>query len=544
MPIFADNGATVTVDSSTLISNGGTLYSDYMNSPDQATMVAPPWILGIMGTSRTTNLMGNDSTMHVVDSTTEAGAWAVLSTDSGSNMYLNIYNTSLTLNNADESEIPLQEENESQIYETVDNPYTTNYGSGYGTYAIGAAVETFAGAEVNVGTYGTIFTGGSATYTDITEGQTYTLKSATGETDIEYTADESKNTVINSDTFGFMVHQGENTINIENGTEVNSGYATFLVKSGSSGETVNATVDSSVLNNGGVLIQVMDNDDATNGGMLAPDDPANVNGGNMNFKPYHEENDGFNTAAAENDGSAQNFTFTNGDYSGNIYNASGSDSSVNGALQATTLNVNLGQGATLDGAAASTAAVHVTYDGSELVKANGGYAYDNAEEAAEILDYQNTYFDMTHYFDIGHVANMVNYNGGNDINMTLTDDAVWNVEATSMISTLNVSGDAQVVIPEGVTLTVGDQTYTSGIITADGFTAANVENPTDPGTSDPGTSTDPGTTTPGTDTNKGTTTTTSKNAKTGDANQAALWLVVAAAGAGAVVISRKRRNAN
>ena len=151
---------------------------------------------------------------------------------------------------------------------------------------------------------------------------------------------------------------------------------------------------------------------------------------------------------------------------------------------------------------------------------------------------------MTHYFDIGHVANMVNYNGGNDINMTLTDDAVWNVEATSIISTLNVSGDAQVVIPEGVTLTVGDQTYTSGIITADGFTAANVENPTDPGTSDPGTSTDPGTTTPGTDTNKGTTTTTSKNAKTGDANQAALWLVVAAAGAGAVVISRKRRNAN
>ena len=542
MPIFADGGATVLVDNSTLISHGGTLYGDYMNSPDQATMVAPPWILGIMGSSRTTNLMGNNSTMHVVDSTTEAGAWAVLSTDSGSNMYLNVYNTSLTLNNADESENLIQEETnskdgQSQIYESVDNPYTTKYGSGYGTYAIGNAVETFAGATMNVGTYGTIFTGGSATYTDIVDGHSYILKSATGETDYTYVADETKNTVINSDTFGFMVHQSANTINIENGTEVNSGYATFLVKSGSNNESVDATVDSSVLNNGGVLIQVMDNDDATNGGMMAADNDANLNGGSMNFKPYHEENAGFNTAAAENDGSVQNFTFTNGDYSGNIYNASGSDHSVNGALKATTLNVNLGKGATLDGAAASTAAIHVTYDGSEEVKENGGYAYDNAEAAAAILDEQNIYFDMTHYFDIGHVANLVNYNGGNDINMTLTDDAVWNVEATSVVKTLNVSGGAQVVIPEGVTLTVGDQSYTGGIITEAGFTAAQIDQPAGPGTTDPGTA--------GSDTDggKGSTTTTSKNAKTGDTNQAALWLIVAAAGAGAVVITRKRRNA-
>ena len=90
MPIFADDGATVTVDDSVLRSDGGTLYGDYMNSPDQATMVAPPWILGIMGTSRTTNLMGNNSTMNVTDSETSAGAWAVLSTDSGRDMVLNL----------------------------------------------------------------------------------------------------------------------------------------------------------------------------------------------------------------------------------------------------------------------------------------------------------------------------------------------------------------------------------------------------------------------------------------------------------------------
>ena len=52
MPVFADDGATVTIRNSTLQSDGGTLSADYMNTPDQALMVAPPWILGIMGTSR------------------------------------------------------------------------------------------------------------------------------------------------------------------------------------------------------------------------------------------------------------------------------------------------------------------------------------------------------------------------------------------------------------------------------------------------------------------------------------------------------------
>jgi len=475
MPVFADSGATVTIDDSTLISNGGTLYADYMNTPDQALMVAPPWILGIMGTSRCTNLMGNDSTMNVTDSDTQAGAWAVLSTDSGSNMYLNIYDTSLTLNNKDESDAaPLQVETHSdgtasQLYTTNDNPYTTNYGSGYGTYVIGNAVETFAGATVNVGTYASIFTGGTATYTSIEAGETYTLSSATGETDTTYTATESKVTTINSDTFGFMIHQSANYITIEEGTVVNSGYATFLVKSGSSGESVDATIDDAAINNGGVLIQVMDNDDATNGGMMSTDDEQNYNGGFMNFNSVHTENAGFNTDAAENDGSEQNFTFTNGDYTGNVYNASGSDQSTVGSLDATTLNLTLGEGATLTGAVASTSAIHVTYEGSQIVKTNGGDAYDTVEDAAAVLEEQNTYFDATEYYSIGQVANLVNYNGGNDINVTLTDDAVWYVDGTSVISSLSVSDDAEVVVAEGVTLTVNGVVYGEGTYDADSF---------------------------------------------------------------------------
>ena len=463
MPVFADDGATVTIRNSTLQSDGGTLSADYMNTPDQALMVAPPWILGIMGTSRCTNMMGDNTTTNVIDSETFAGAWAVLSTDAGNDMYLNVYNTSLTLNNADESAAaPLQAEG-GQISETLDNPYTVNYGSGYGTYVIGRAVETFAGAEINVGTYATIFTGGSATYTALEAGRTYELKNHQGETTAEYTADEDKVTEIHSDTFGFMAHQNENSISVEKGTVVDSGYATFLVKTGASNQVLTASVDDAQITNGGVMVQVMDNDDATNGGMMDADDPENSNGGSQNFKPYHTEDAGFNTDAASASGTVQTFTFTNGDYTGNIYNASGSD-----GLEGNTLNVNFGEGATYSGAIASTAAIHVTYDGSQAVKANGGYAFDDEETAAAFAEqYQNTSFTIEEYWSIGQVANLVNDNGANPVYVTLADDAVWNVTGTSLVESLTIGDDAQVIVPEDVTLTVNGVEYTGCTLTAD-----------------------------------------------------------------------------
>ena len=461
MPIFADDGATLTIKNSTLQSDGGTLSADYLNTPDQALMVAPPWILGIMGTSRCTNMMGDNTTTNVIDSETSAGAWAVLSTDAGSDMVLNVYNSSLTLNNADESAAaPLQAEG-GQISQTLDNPYTVNYGSGYGTYAIGNAAETFAGATINVGTYATIFTGGSATYTALEAGETYELKNSAGETTATYTATEDKATEIHSDTFGFMAHQGSNAIALEKGTVVDSGYATFLVKSGSSNETLTATVDDATITNGGVLIQVIDNDDTTNGGMMDADEPENTNGGSQNFKPYHTEDAGFYTDAASAGSTAQIFTFTNGEYTGNIYNASGSD-----GLEGTTLIVTFGEGADYSGAIACTSAIHVTYEGSVAVKDNGGTAFDDADEAATFAaQYQNTSFTIEEYWSIGQVANLVNDNGANAVHVTLTDDAVWTVTDTSLIASLTLEGSARVIVPESVTLTVGGVEYTNCTLT-------------------------------------------------------------------------------
>ena len=122
----------------------------------------------------------------------------------------------------------------------------------------------------------------------------------------------------------------------------------------------------------------------------------------------------------------------------------------------------------VNGAIAATSAIHVTYNGSQAVKENGGYAFDDADAAATFAEqYQNTSFTINEYWSIGQVANLVNDNGANTINVMLTGDAVWNVTGTSKIASLNIEGDANVIVPEGTTLTVGDKEYTTCTITAE-----------------------------------------------------------------------------
>ena len=69
------------------------------------------------------------------------------------------------------------------------------------------------------------------------------------------------------------------------------------------------------------------------------------------------------------------------------------------------------------------------------------------------------------------MANLVNDNGANAVNITLTDDAVWQVTGTSLISSLTLQDQAQVIIPEGVVLTIDGAVYTDCVLTADPLSA-------------------------------------------------------------------------
>ena len=101
-------------------------------------------------------------------------------------------------------------------------------------------------------------------------------------------------------------------------------------------------------------------------------------------------------------------------------------------------------------------------------KKQSSYAFDVAEAATAFAkQYQNTSFTINEYWSIGQVANLVNDNGANVINITLTDDAVWQVTGTSMISSLTIRDQAQVIAPAGVVLTVDGTAYTDCVLTAE-----------------------------------------------------------------------------
>jgi len=457
LTLFADDGSDVIIKNSKLHSEGGTLHAGYKNSPNQATMVAPPWILGIMGSSRTTNLEGQNTSTTVIDSEVSAAQWAVLSTDAGSNMQLNVVNTVMTLTGADYA---LQADGTftTEYGETgsTANPYTDR--SGYGTYTIGSADERFYGVTQNVGTYANIYTGGIGLYTAMKKGEAIELLDANDNVLMTYVPTENKITTINSDTFGFMIHQNTNTLVIEEGTVVNSGYTTFLLKTGCS---MDADITSgTVLNPGnGIILQVMDNDDATTGMDIST----------FSFYTEHTEYAGWPTKAGSASSNVGDFTFTDVALNGDIFNASGYEANSVGAQPATALKITLNGTTTLAGQISSTSAIHVTKEGSDAVKA----AAAGKKASEDWLQYQLTSFSIGEYWNIGQVANKVYSNGVNTIDVTVADEAVWTVTAGGIVNNLTADSDA-ILAEVPVTLTVNGTLTLDGKVVTEDTTVGNV----------------------------------------------------------------------
>ena len=524
LAMFADSGSTMTIRNSKLYSGGGTLHEGYKNSPSQNTMVAPPWILGIMGSSRCTNLEGNNTTMNFIDCETSAAKWAVLSTDSGSNMKLNIVNTTMDLTGAD---YPMQADGTYKDEDGDPNPFTTR--SGYGTYVIGSADEQFLGVTMNVGTYASIFTGGTGTYTNLEAGKTYELLDANGEVSETYEATEDKVTTINSDTFGFMSHQGTDTINLENGTVVNSNYASFLIKNTQGDTVINVTNGVQINAANGVLMQVMDNDDSTTGMDVAtfsfnttheepagwPSENGNVStemtadtgtteagdmggmiaadgsmtppeGGDMappdggmgappdGMGPPPEGGPGGPGGPGGGMGGASgpvvnHLNVESSELFGDIYNGSGYYGQT-----AVGVEVNLGKDAIYHGAVAQTETIHtdaINYTSKVLEEGT------SAEDAGQI-----TAFTIDQYYYIGHVANRYYNNGDNTLVMNLSDNAVWNVTGDCLLTELTIADGATVqaaggdivMTVDGAETEIAPGTYT-GEIRIDFTEAAPVE---------------------------------------------------------------------
>jgi uncharacterized protein YceK len=425
--IIADEHAQITVNNSTITTMGANpltqAYSGYQNSANQSIMMSPPWVLGIQGGVRSANLLGNNSTLSVIDSQITSGSWAVLSTDAGSNFVLNVIDSTLAI--LPESEGGMSSGNFS---------YSSQYGSGYGSYLIGNATENFYGTTITGTTYGAILTGGTATYQS--SNGSITLKNADGETIGTYTG---KNQVSSIDSvFGFMSHNS-GVINVLDGTQVNAQDAVFLYKAGD--VTFNAD-NASLTSNSGVILQMIDNDDSTVGAQ-------NGDGGPV-FNTTFSENAGWpsengSVSSAGGQSNTVNLNLTNGVYTGNVYNGTGYYGQSGDAL-----NVTLGEGATLQGVISLTETRHVNENGE-----------------------QNTSFTIEQYYYLGHVANRAYNNQNSNLAVTLSDGATWTVTDTSYLTSLTISdgtiqaadGKQVVMTVDGVeTLIESGQTYTGDIV--------------------------------------------------------------------------------
>mgnify|MGYP001123370859 FL=1 len=415
--VAVDNGGDVIIkgdgnDKTQEISvNGGTLYDGFKNTADTVKMVSPPWVLGVVGNSRATNMLGKGSTMVVQDADVYAKSWGALSTDSGSNPYLYAINSNITMDT------------------------TSKDASGYGTYAIGNAQEYFLGSTFDVPTYLTIAANGdnnTITMGATTKGQEITTQKAVWKDNtqsiIDYnkvTASETRETVINSENFGVDIW-GQATVNVNDATTMNTKSAAFLIKSADStvnlgaDVTVNAATDVNAqaekeLNGteNGVVYQIIDNEDAAAKGISFPEGYA---GPVFSDAEYSEAEGWMSEANTSERTNTSVLNIADKDLQGNIYNGSGYYGAAN------KLTVNIEDGASVTGAISATTIKHTT-DGGKT---------------------QNTSIKEADYNQIGHVMNTPYYNGGNDVVVNVEKGGTWVADGTSIITKLTIADGATV----------------------------------------------------------------------------------------------------
>lgn len=232
--VVCAGGSQLLVKDSDIASSTGTLPADYVSNVQPGEMKDAPWMLGIRGNVRATNVLGDKTRCTYLNSRLAADGWGVLSVDASQDARLTAINSRIDLTGS----------------------------SGYGSYAIGNSTNAFYGSVLNVPTHGLIITGGHAEFGASTP---QNLARLNDQLQLELSAAElaalpAAQTVVNSKRYGVM-SWGDATVKITDGTVFNAGQAVFLNK----GATVQIDVDGSQgaqLNSAaGVIFQAMDNDD-------------------------------------------------------------------------------------------------------------------------------------------------------------------------------------------------------------------------------------------------------------------------------------------
>jgi hypothetical protein len=424
---IADKGSHLIVKNSDIEVHDGTLPAGYVSNVSPGKMFDVPWMLGLAGNARATNLLGDGTQATYINSSISSERWGVLSVDNGTN-------TKLT---------------------TIDSKVRNLGDSGYGSYAIGHSINTFLGTSFDVADYAVIVTGGDAIFAasspDVDAQANTDLQ--LGLSDAELKALPSQQSSVKSARFGVMWH-GNGAVTIKDGTTFDSQQTSFLDKGAVATVNIDGANGARVTPGNGVLVQIIDDDDPG---------PVGDNGVMVNNGVYHEPKD-TPKKARDFDVTKVNATdvvvnLANLKQSGDLYNAArgGGGSPLNAASPMAVAGAAPAPGAAAaapggggapgagppGGAHASGKNLVVNLDNTQLSGVITASSAKHAKDTIGAADYKL----------LGQVTNTAAPVINNGVIVTLKN-STWTVTGKSYLSVLTLDAGSNLAAPAGSKLSL------------------------------------------------------------------------------------------
>ena len=391
--LIADASANVVVKNSHLHCAEGTLPAEYVPTGDTRYMMDVPWMLGLSGNVRTTNLLGASTRATFVNSTISSEKWGALSVDGGSYCTLTAINSTIA----------------------------NTGGQGYGSYAIGNVTEHFLGCTFDVGDYALIHWGARAHYGDSTKEAVAALNESLelALTDAELRKLPVRSTTVEAGRF-MVLWYNAGSVTIDGGTQVRTGETAFMCKAVTGNVTVDGSGGATIDPGNGIIFQLMDTD--------------RPNSVSVTGKPWRTETIGtyteptadpvksstwVTTSPQSTDATA---TFTEMALKGDFYNA-----------------VRGGGNANLQGQNLTLTFTATTIEGTI---------------SASTTRHNVTTITSAQYREISEVTNTPSAVVNNGVLVTLGAGSTWTVTGTSYLSALTLATDATIKPPAGKTLTL------------------------------------------------------------------------------------------
>ncbi|MDS0526017.1 hypothetical protein NNC19_10030 [Clostridium sp. SHJSY1] len=395
--VVADAGSNMIVKNSNISAKDGVLPSDYKANVQPGLMKSAPWMLGISGNCRATNVLGENTKATYINSSVSAEGWGALSVDACKNVKLTAINSKIAVTGK----------------------------SGYGAYAIGDSIDSFYGCKINVPDYGLIVTGGTGNFGASTSEKLNTLNSdlSLGLTSGELKSLQETQTTVKSNRFGVMWH-GNGTVNIKDGTVFETGETSFLIKGAAANINMDGSKGAHVKSASGVILQLMDNDDpgaVMSDGVMYNTGVYKEPTGDATLDESHDT-----TIVTKDTDTIANFsnTILKGDFYNSTRGGTATDFMGNKKNLAKNLSLNF-----------------------DKTKINGVISASNSKHAKDTITSED-------YEELGEVTNAVSSAVNNGVIVSLTNGSNWTVTGKSCLTSLTIDNDSKITTPNGYKVTM------------------------------------------------------------------------------------------